>query len=153
MGMEGFVDKVIILYCNLPNLGSSGSIRAYDGIGGGVAGDVAFGPQSGRIAVSFGIDVGVGFGGSVGFSPSSSLTVGRNVASGISASIGVNANVRGGPYAGGGSATLIGRNGPGFGGFSAGLRPGGTGVSANANVGGRVGFGLQILPACPTRGR
>jgi hypothetical protein len=55
-----------------------------------------------------------------------------------------------GPLALGTGATLIGPDGVGFGGVSAGYRPGGTGATLNANFGVRGGYGAQIAPPCET---
>lgn len=145
---KGLIDRAKYLYCSLPAIGGSFSVRGYDVLGGGLATDIAFDPQSGRISFSAGIDVGVGFGGSATWSYGNSVTVGRNVPSGWSGSVGANANARLGPIAAGVSTTLIGPNGPGFGGVSAGVRPGGTGATINANLGARGGYGGQILPSC-----
>ena len=137
------------LYCSLPAFGVNGSLRAYDVLGGGVVTDIAFDPQSGRVGITYGFDVGVGFGGAVAgaISSGSSVTIGRSVPNGFSGSVGVNANARLGPIAFGVSETIIGPKGPGFGGVSLGIRPG-TGATVNANVGARVGYGGQILPSC-----
>jgi RHS repeat-associated protein len=146
--VDDIVDRAKKLYCSLPSFGLSTSARGYDVLGGGFAFDLAFDPQSGRAGFSAGIDVGVGFGGEVRWSAGNSATLGRSVANGPSGSVGANFNFRAGPVAGGASGTLIGRNGPGFGGISAGIRPGGTGLTVNANIGARGGFGGQILPSC-----
>jgi RHS repeat-associated protein len=146
--LDDILDTAIDLYCSLPSLGVSGSGRGYDVLGGGVVFSAGFDPQSGRLGASAGIDVGVGFGAAGKLSFGNNATAGQNVANGWSGSVGVNANFRLGPVAGGTSATIIGRNGPGFGGVSAGIRPGGTGATVNANLGARGGYGGQIAPAC-----
>ena len=93
-----------------------------------------------------GADVGFGLGASGRVSVSDSVTVGRTVRQGPTASFGVNGNLQVGRLAIGVSQTLVGPNGPGFGGVSAGRR--GRGLSVNANVGGRVGGSFQIAPSC-----
>ena len=145
---KGLLDRAKDLYCALPSFGVSTSARGYDILGGGFAFDLAFDPQSGRLGFSAGIDVGVGVGGEVRWSAGNSATLGRNVANGVSGSVGANLNFRVGAAAGGASTTLIGRSGPGFGGVSAGVRPGGVGRTVNANLGARGGFGGDILPSC-----
>ncbi len=132
----------------MPTLGLSGALRAYDLVGGGAVVDIMFDPKSGRLGVTYGIDLGLGVGGEAGaISGGNSATAGRNVPNGFSGSVGVNANARLGRLAAGVSETLISRNGSGFGGGSAGIRPG-TGASVNANVGARVGYGGQVAPGC-----
>jgi RHS repeat-associated protein len=142
------VDTAIDLYCSLPTLGVSASGRGYKLLGGGIVFDAMFDPRTGTLGVTGGIDVGVGLGGEVKWSAGNSATAGRNVPNGWSGSVGVNANARLGPLAAGASTTLIGRDGAGFGGVSAGIRPGGTGATVNANLGARAGYGGQVAPAC-----
>jgi len=146
--IKALLDRAKDLYCSLPSIGFSMSARGYDVLGGGFAFDLAFDPKSGRLGFGGGLDVGVGYGGEVRWSAGNSATFGRSVPDGWSGSVGANANVRLGPVAAGASTTLIGRNGPGFGGVSAGIRPGGTGATINANLGGRVGYGGQVAPSC-----
>jgi RHS repeat-associated protein len=142
------LDELKDLYCSLPSVGGSTSIRGYDVAGGGLVGEIAFDPQSGNLRVSAGFDVGLGFGGSGGWSSGNSATMGRGVGAGWSGSIGVNANARLGAIAAGAGYTLIGPNHADFNGASAGIRPGGTGATVNANVGARAGYGGQVLPQC-----
>lgn len=147
---NGILEQANKVYCSLPSFGLNGSLRAYDVLGGGFVTDIAFDPTSGRLGMTFGVDVGVGFGGAIAgaISSGTSVTGGRSVPSGWSGSVGVNANARLGPLAVGVSETLIGPRGPGFGGVSGGIRPGGTGATVNANVGLRAGYGGQVLPSC-----
>ena len=162
-GFHGFLSKkytsppvwkvVRSLYCSLPSFGVNASVRGYDGLGGGLSGDITFDPKSGRLGVSGGVDVGVGVGGSANWSGGQSGTAGRGVPDGISASFGANANARWGPAAVGVSGTLVsvstkGASGPKFNGVSGGVRPGGTGASANANLTARVGYGGQVVAGC-----
>jgi hypothetical protein len=149
--LDDIIDTAIDLYCSLPSIGISTSGRGYDVFGGGIAFDAMFDPKTGNLGATGGIDVGVGFGGEVKWSTGSNATLGRNVPSGWSGSVGVNANARLGPIAAGASTTLVGRSGPGFGGVSAGIRPGGTGATINANLGVRGGYGGQVAPACPKK--
>jgi RHS repeat-associated protein len=145
-----FIGFAKSLYCRLPALGISGSLRAYSGIGGGVTGDIIFDPKTGELGISGGVDVGVGYGYGVEgrASRSDAYTAGRNVPSGFSGSVGANVNVRAGPASFGAGVTLIGEDGPDFGGVSGNIQPGRTGLTANANIGVRGGYGGQILPAC-----
>jgi hypothetical protein len=140
--------QIQALRCSLPSFGFSFSVRGYKGLGGGLVSDIAFDPASGRISGSAGIDVGLGYGGSAEWSYGNSGTVGRNVPNGWSGSVGVNANARYAPVAIGVSTTVIGRDGAGFGGASMGIRPNGTGVTLNGNLGARGGYGGQIAPSC-----
>lgn len=145
---SGRLDKLKGLYCSLPSIGGSASIRGYYGVGGGLVGEIAFDAKSGILRVRGGFDVGVGFGGSASWLSGNSATMGRGVDRGWSGSIGVNGNVRLGPVAAGAGRTLIGPNHADFNGVSAGIRGGGTGATINANVGARVGYGRQVLPSC-----
>lgn len=118
----------------------------YAGLGGGVTGEVAFDPASGRISLSAGLNVGVG----LGFSAAGTANTGRGVSSDpVFGSVGANANVAAGPVRFGAAATLIDSSGfnPRYNGVNGGLRAGG-GLTANANLTARGGTAFQILPSC-----
>ena len=143
---DGLLDKLKAAYCSLPSFGGGITAGGYAGVGGGVTGEFAFDPISGRIAISAGLNVGVG----VGFSVAGTANTGRRVSRGPAfASVGANANVAAGPLRLGAAATIIDRSGinPRFNGLNGGARTG-TGLTANANLTARVGTGLQILPRC-----
>lgn len=62
---SGLLDRAKDLYCSLPSLGGGVTAGGYAGLGGNVSGELMFDPQSGRIGVSAGLNVGVGVGFSV----------------------------------------------------------------------------------------
>jgi len=133
-------------YCSLPSFGGGISGGGYAGLGGGVTGEVAFDPASGRISLSAGLNVGVG----VGFSIAGTGNTGRGVSSApVFGSVGVNANVAAGPVRAGIAGTLIDNSGfnPRYNGVNGGVRAGG-GLTANANLTARGGTAFQILPSC-----
>ena len=143
---SGLLDDLKDAYCSLPSFGGGVSGGGYAGLGGGVTGEVAFDPSSGRISLSAGLNVGVG----VGFSVAGTGNTGRGVSSApVFGSVGVNANVAAGPVRGGVSGTLIDSSGfnPRYNGVNGGLRAGG-GLTANANLTARGGTAFQILPSC-----
>ncbi|MCW2404397.1 RHS repeat-associated protein [Sphingobium sp. B1D7B] len=144
---ESLWDKAKELYCSLPSLGGGVTAGGYAGLGGGVSGEIAFDPQSGRIGFSGGLNVGVGVGFSV--SGNGTMSAGRSVANGWSGGVGANASVRVPGARVGAAASLIGPGGfnPRFNGVSAGLAPG-VGLTANANLTARGGWGGQVLPSC-----
>lgn len=139
-------DMVKDFYCSIPSFGGGVTAGGYAGLGGGVAGEFAFDPASGRMSISGGLNVGVGF----GFSAAGTGSIGRGVSRDpVFGSIGVNANVAAGPIRGGVAATLIDSSGfnPRFNGVNGGLRAGG-GLTANANLTARGGGAFQIAPSC-----
>lgn len=142
----GLLDDLKDAYCSLPSFGGGVSGGGYAGLGGGVTGEVAFDPASGRISLSAGLNVGVG----VGFSIAGTANTGRGVSRApVFGSIGVNANVAAGPVRAGVAGTLIDTSGinPRYNGINGGLRAGG-GLTANANMTARGGTAFQILPSC-----
>lgn len=140
-------DVAAKVYCSMPAIGFSGTVRGYAVLGGGFAVDIAFDPKTGRLGGSAGIDVGLGYGGEAKWSYGNSGSIGRSVPDGWSGSVGANGNVRLGPVAAGISGTIVGPSGPGFGGVTFGLRPG-AGFTVNGNLAARGGYGGQILPSC-----
>lgn len=143
---SGLLDDLKDAYCSLPSFGGGVSAGGYAGLGGGVTGEAAFDPSSGRISLSAGLNVGVG----VGFSVAGTGNTGRGVSSApVFGSVGVNANVAAGPVRAGVAGTLIDSSGfnPRYNGVNGGLRAGG-GLTANANLTARGGTAFQILPSC-----
>jgi hypothetical protein len=142
------LDAIKSAYCSIPSVGFGVSARAYNGLGGGPVVDVGFDPASGHLTATAGIDVGIGYGVSTEWKWDQSGTSGRSALNGWEGSVGGNVNVRLGPAEGGASQTLIDSNGAGFGGVSAGARPNATGLTLNANIGPRGGYGGQVRPSC-----
>ncbi|RDC58922.1 hypothetical protein HME9302_00098 [Alteripontixanthobacter maritimus] len=143
---NGLLDDLKNAYCSLPSFGGGVSAGGYAGLGGGVTGEAAFDPSSGRISLSAGLNVGVG----VGFSVAGTGNTGRGVSSApVFGSVGVNSNVAAGPVRAGVVVTLIDSSGFNFrnNGVNGGLRAGG-GLTANANLTARGGTAFQILPSC-----
>jgi uncharacterized protein RhaS with RHS repeats len=145
--LDDILDTTIDLYCSLPSIGGGVTAGGYAGLGGGVSFDIAFDPQTGRLGISGGLNVGVGVGFSV--AGNGTLSAGRSVPNGVSGSVGVNASVRVPGARVGVAGTLINNKGfnPSFNGVSAGLAPG-VGLTANANLTARGGIGGQVLPSC-----
>ena len=144
------VDGLVSTYCSLPSFGAGGSGRGYYIVGGGVVGEVAFDPSSGRLQYGGGIDVGLGFGASGGFSGRRVANFQRGVSDdSVSASIGLSGNLAFGPGQVGVSGTLIDNDGfnPRYNGLSAGVGPR-AGASANVNLTVRGAGSIQLLPSC-----
>jgi RHS repeat-associated protein len=144
---RGLLDRAKELYCSLPSLGGGVTAGGYAGLGGGVSGELMFDPQSGRIGVSAGLNVGVGVGFSV--SGNGTMAAGRSVPDGWTGGVGANASVRVTFARVGAAASLIGPGGfnPRFNGVSGGSAPG-VGLTANANLTARGGWGGKVLPSC-----
>lgn len=143
---KDILDRVTDAWCSLPSFGGGVTGGGYAGLGGGVTGEVAFDPASGRMSLSAGLNVGVG----VGFSVAGTGNTGRGVSRDpVFGSVGANANVAAGPVRYGVAATLIDSSGfnPRYNGMNGGLRAGG-GLTANANLTARGGTAFQIVPSC-----
>jgi RHS repeat-associated protein len=142
------VSAVRPYYCSLPSFGRGISASGYEGLGGGVSGEAAFDPQSGRASLSGSISVGVG----AGFSfDSRTVNVGRSVSQGpVFGSIGANVNAAFGPLRGGFAGTFIDTSGfnPRYNGFNGGIRHTGGGLTLNLNLTGGGGTAFQLLPSC-----
>ncbi|WP_129522685.1 hypothetical protein [Pelagerythrobacter rhizovicinus] len=74
---SGLLDDLKDAYCSLPSFGGGVTGSGYAGLGGGVTGEIAFDPNTGRISISGGLNVGVG----IGFSTAVTCNAGRGVSS------------------------------------------------------------------------
>ncbi|MCF8883933.1 RHS repeat-associated core domain-containing protein, partial [Erythrobacter sp. SN021] len=143
---DGLLDDLKDAYCSLPSFGGGVTGSGYAGLGGGVTGEIAFDPSTGRISITGGLNVGVG----IGFSTAVTGNTGRGVSSDpFFGSVGANANAALGPARVGVAGTIIDSSGinPSFNGVNAGTRAG-VGATANANLTARGGTAFQLLPSC-----
>ncbi|CAL4869744.1 hypothetical protein MMA231_04036 (plasmid) [Asticcacaulis sp. MM231] len=132
--------------CNAPQLGVGAGFDAYAGLGGSGSVGLTFNPRNGQIGITLGVGVGVGIGGGVYGSVSKGPNVGFGKGSN-GAQPPVTANVvataSGQLLVGGsGSYSLLGSN---KGDWGAAAARGGPDFTANANIGGQVGFNAPAI--------